>query len=55
MVRFMSDAQLRRELTHGLTHLERYDWSAVLAQHEAAYVRAMRRAAVAAGAVVASA
>jgi glycosyltransferase involved in cell wall biosynthesis len=55
MVRFMSDAQLRRELAHGLTHLERYDWSAVLAQHEAAYVRAMRRAAVAAGAVVASA
>lgn len=55
IARFMTDAQLRTRLAYGPTDLERYDWSAVLAQHEATYERAMRRAAVAAGAVVASA
>lgn len=55
IVRFMRDEQLRARLANGPTDLERYDWSAVLAQHEATYERARRRAAVAAGAVAASA
>jgi glycosyltransferase involved in cell wall biosynthesis len=54
IARFMTDAQLRARLANGLADLDRYDWSAVLAQHEATYERATRRAAVAAGAVVAS-
>lgn len=55
IVRFMRDEQLRARLANGPTDLERYDWSAVLSQHEAAYERARKRAAVAAGAVAASA
>lgn len=55
MVRFITDPPLRARLANGPADLDRYDWSAVLAQHEATYERAMKRAAVAAGAVVASA
>lgn len=55
IARFVSDAQLRRRLALGLVQLERYDWNAVLAQHEITYDRAMKRALLAAGAAAASA
>jgi glycogen synthase len=58
IARFVADPDLRTRLAAGTTagsaELERYDWSAVLAQHETTYQRAMKRAAVAAGAVAAS-
>ena len=54
MVRFLEEAPLRSKLAAGAVALDRYDWNAVLAEHEATYRRAMTRAAVAAGAVVGS-
>jgi glycosyltransferase involved in cell wall biosynthesis len=54
MARFLSEAPLRSKLAAGAVSLDRYDWNAVLAEHEATYHRAMTRAAVAAGAVVGS-
>jgi glycosyltransferase involved in cell wall biosynthesis len=55
IARFTMDSELRAALANGPAELERYDWSAVSVQHEWAYERARTRAAVAAGAVVASA
>jgi glycosyltransferase involved in cell wall biosynthesis len=54
IARFLEDAPLRARLAGGLVALERYDWNAVLLEHEATYHRATTRAAVAAGAVVGS-
>ena len=52
--RMLSDTQLRTRLAAGHAPVERYDWTQVLAAHEAAYHRATTRAA-AAGLVAASA
>ena len=54
MARFLEDASLRSKLAAGEVALDRYEWNAVLAEHEATYRRAMTRAALAAGAVVGS-
>jgi glycosyltransferase involved in cell wall biosynthesis len=54
MARFLDEAPLRSKLAAGAVALDRYDWNAVLAEHETTYHRAMTRAAVAAGAVVGS-
>jgi glycosyltransferase involved in cell wall biosynthesis len=48
---FIGNASLRVRLAAGPVALERYDWAAVLSEHEAAYRRAMTRAALAAKAV----
>jgi glycosyltransferase involved in cell wall biosynthesis len=49
--RFIQDAELRHRLASAVTPLEGYDWSAVLAKHEATYQLAITRANVAAEAV----
>jgi glycosyltransferase involved in cell wall biosynthesis len=55
IARFISEPQLRLRLADATTDLARYDWSAVLAEHERTYGRAMKRALLAAGAAGASA
>lgn len=58
IAQFVADPELRATLATGTdalsAELERYDWSAVVAQHEAVYQRATTRAAVGAEAVAAS-
>jgi glycosyltransferase involved in cell wall biosynthesis len=51
----VSDSELRSRLAKASTSLERYDWDAVVAEHEATYRRAMKRAAAVERAVGASA
>lgn len=51
ITRFLADARLRSRDPNDSAWLKRYDWPSVLAEHEAAYGRAIRRAAVAAPAV----
>jgi glycosyltransferase involved in cell wall biosynthesis len=42
LTRFMRDSGLRRRLATHESRLDRYDWSAIVADHEATYVRAKR-------------
>jgi glycosyltransferase involved in cell wall biosynthesis len=45
IARFISDPSLRATLAEAPVSLERYDWNTVIDTHEAAYRRAMKRAA----------
>lgn len=54
LARFLSDGALRTRLCAPSQRIGRYSWPAVLAEHEATYARAMRRATAAAVAVAAS-
>jgi glycosyltransferase involved in cell wall biosynthesis len=44
IARFIRDPALRATLAEAPVSLERYDWNTVIASHEAAYRRAMKRA-----------
>jgi glycosyltransferase involved in cell wall biosynthesis len=55
IVRFVEDLALRSRLAAGSVSLDRYDWNAVLTEHEATYHRAATRAAIVSEAVVGSA
>ena len=50
LARFLRDADLRQRLRDHAPNLARFDWPAVIAEHEAVYERARTRAAAAAGA-----
>jgi glycosyltransferase involved in cell wall biosynthesis len=54
IARFAQDAPLRARLAATPTSLQRFDWRAVLAQHETVYGLAMTRASAAAEAVATS-
>jgi glycosyltransferase involved in cell wall biosynthesis len=53
IARFVADPALRPRNRIDAARLKRYDWAAVLSEHEATYGRAIKRAAAAATAVVA--